>query len=169
LTFNLKKPDIQLNFYPMKEKFNKITGLTEQQEKAVQLLVEGQSFEDCAQTLGTDTATLYEWQAKPTFRAYSNRLKSDRKQHAGQFLDSLYNEALAAIRECLKSENQAVKLKTAMFLLEKMEGKEIGQTDARAMIREQCTSKASFDYDFAECEQFNENQYQRLCKENNLL
>ncbi|MEK7253381.1 MAG: phBC6A51 family helix-turn-helix protein [Bacteroidota bacterium] len=153
----------------MKEKVNKQTGLSEQQETAVRLLIDGATFEDCAQTLGIDIATLYEWQAKPTFQAYSNRLLFDRKQHAGQHLFSLYNEALAAVRDCLQSENQMVRLKTAMYVLEKFEKTEIGLTDAREMISRKCTTTSSpLDYDF-ETVQFNEAMYQRLCEENHLV
>lgn len=151
----------------MKEKHNKQTGLTEQQEQAARLLVGGMDFDECANTLGIGLDLLHSWQPKVTFKAYFNRLQADRQQHARQFLPSLYKEALEAMRECLKSDNQAVKLKTAMFLIDKLDKKQIGETDAREILKAECTYKNTLGLDF-DLPHFHDKQYKLLLKENNL-
>ena len=54
---------------------------------------------------------------------------------------------------------------TAMYIAEKMEQREIGETDVRIMLRKQCT-KSPLKWDFPE--DFDEKKYKALLQESNL-
>lgn len=52
-----------------------------------------------------------------------------------------------------------------MYIVEKMEKREIGETDVRIMLRKQCT-KSPLKWDFPE--DFDKAEYEALLEENNL-
>ncbi|MCB0553020.1 MAG: hypothetical protein KDD02_05665 [Phaeodactylibacter sp.] len=144
---------------------NKLTGLTEQQERAAQYFADGATMEGCAEELGVPLTALYEWQEKPTFQAYFNRLSWNLKQNIAVGVMGLYKDALDAIRASLQSENESVKLKTAMYVIERIDNLSIGTTNAKEMIREQCKSTMFSEVSY---ERFDQEKYEQLCRENNL-
>jgi len=146
------------------EVINKQTGLTPIQEKAVLLLVSGKNITDVSTELNIDRGTLYNWFEKLTFKAYYNKLCSEVQTTVQNGILGLYNEAIQAIQSSLKSDNEAIKLKTAFWLIERLEAKNIGATDPREILRNKCTT-STVEWDL---NTFDEEKYKRLCKENGL-
>lgn len=148
----------------MKHVHNKKTGLTQKQEQAAQLFINGNSHVEVSEQLEIKKEVLIQWEELPTFRAYSNLLLKQRYEHTSNNLGSLYNEALKVIKDCLDSKNESIKLKTAMYLIKKTEDQPIGETDARAIIKKECTS-SPFD-GFGES--VDNEKYKAMCKEYSL-
>ena len=148
----------------MKHASIKKTGLTQTQEQAAQLLTNGQSLVEVSEQLGIEKLVLIQWLGLPTFHAYTNQLLKQRLEQISNNLGSLYLQASNVIKDCLKSESETIKLKTAMYLIKKMEEKPIGQTDAKAIIKEECTT-SPFD-DFGES--VDEEKYKKMCREHGL-
>ncbi len=63
--------------------------------------------------------TLYNWMDKPNFNAYCNRLQSDMRDNLEYQLSELYSDATSTIKSSLKSSNESVKLKAAIWVIEK--------------------------------------------------
>jgi Helix-turn-helix of insertion element transposase len=146
------------------DKVNKDTGLTPLQEKAVALIVNGKSYSETAMQLKIDRSTLYAWSKKINFQAYYNRLISNVRQDVINELHSFHLEAVKAVRDSLMSENASVKVKVAFWLIEKLENRDIGHSDASAWIKKLCTSD-TFDY-LHNSTSFDENKYRQLCEDN---
>lgn len=146
-------------------KINKETGLTPTQEKAAQLLAEGKSIEECTKELKIKPFDLYQWETKPAFKAYCNRLALNQKKNTAQEVYSLYNDAIKAMKESLKSENESVRLKTAMYIIEKVEKREIGNHDIRDVLKKKATNDP---FQFERNLVFNKEKYEQLLRENGL-
>ena len=70
------------------------------------------------------------------------------------------------IRDSLNSKNDAVKIKVAFWLIEKLENRQIGNSDARAWIKKLCTTN---DMDFRfNSTSLDEKEYRQLCEENEI-
>jgi GTP1/Obg family GTP-binding protein len=146
------------------DKVNPETGLTPLQEKAVALIVNGKSYTDAAKELKIDRSTLYSWSNKINFKAYYNRVISDVRQDVINELHSFHLDAVRVIRDSLNSKNDTVKIKVAFWLIEKLENRDIGHSDASAWIKKLCTSD-TFDY-LHNSTSFDENKYRQLCEDN---
>lgn len=82
---------------------------------------------------------------------------------------SLYKDALDAVKGCLTSENESIRLKTAMWIIAKVENNPIGSTDARELLKKEATRTESVFQDWeAEKKVFDERKYQKLLAENGL-
>lgn len=99
-------------------KLNSDTELTPLQERAIYLLVSGKSITDVSRELKTDRVTLYNWQSLSEFEAFYNRTRLEFKEQARNELVSLFGDAISTLKNCLKSGNENVKLKAAMYVLE---------------------------------------------------
>lgn len=144
---------------------NKATGLTPLQEQAIALLLSGNNVSSVANQLNIDRGTIYLWQEKENFQAFYNKLQKKIKFETESGLMGMYNDAIQSVKNCLNSDNEQVRLKAAVWLIEVIRSKQIGQTDPRILIKGRCTEN-SFDIDFGT--HLNESEYQRLLKENNL-
>ena len=121
------------------------TGLTPQQEQACILLASGESYTTVAERLGINRGTLYKWQDSLPFRCFYNKQCSDYKSEVKNALLGLHNEAVATVRELLHTGGEAIRLKAAIWLLEKVEAVEVGATDIRAKLKEQHTTSTVLD------------------------
>ena len=146
------------------DKVNTETGLTPLQEKAVSLIVNGKSYSDTAKELKIDRSTLYAWSNRINFQAYYNRLISEVRQDVINELHSFHLDAVRVIRDSLNSKNDAVKIKVAFWLIEKLENRQIGNSDARNWIKKLCTSD-EFDLRFNSTS-LNEKKYRQICEDN---
>lgn len=54
----------------------------------------------------------------------------------------MYNDAIQSLKNCLTSENEVVKLKASIWLIEKIKSKQILQTDPRILIKGKCTENS---------------------------
>lgn len=137
--------------------------LTAKEQKAVELLAIGKNYNEVAKELKIDRTTLWQWKQKPTFEAYYNSLIKEVKEHTKEKILSLYDEALKTVESCLKSDNDNVKLKIAFYLLDKVENLEYGLTDAKEIIKKECTETNNIYNDFGISTDFNKSKYNKLC------
>ncbi len=128
-------------------KVNPLTGLTPIQEQAAILLASGDSITAVAEKISVNRSTLYKWQIQVTFQCFFNQQCTDYKNNLKNGLFGLADEALNAIRDSLQSKNEAIRLKTAMWITDKVELSETGTTDVRAVIKERHTKSESIDWD----------------------
>ncbi len=140
------------------------TYLTAKEQKAVELLAIGKNYNEVSKELNIDRTTLWQWKQKPTFEAYYNNLIKELKEHTKEKILSLYDEALKTVETCLKSDNDNVKLKTALFLIDKVENINHGLTDAKEIIENQCTKTKEIFSDFGISTNFDSKKYNELCK-----
>lgn len=122
-----------------KVQISSVTGLTPTQEKACSLLASGAKTTDVAQQLDVPEQTLYLWQKQTTFVCYYNKQRSVIKNAAVQSLFGLMDEAVTAIRESLTSTNENVRLKAATYIVDKLQGLEIGKTNIVEAVRAEAT------------------------------
>lgn len=115
------------------------TGLTPQQEQACVLLASGESYTATAQRLGVNRGTLYKWQDNIAFQCFYNQQVKDYQAEVKNALLGLHSEAVETVRELLHTGGEQTRLKTALWLLEKIEAVEVGATDVREELRTQHT------------------------------
>ena len=128
-----------------------ITGLTPLQEKSAILLAAGETLTAVANKLGINRSTIYKWQMQMAFQCYYNQQCKDYKNNLKNGLFGLADEALTAVKSCLHSNNEATRLKTAMWIADKVEFTDIGISDVRTAIREQHSNLLNIDsYGFDE-------------------
>lgn len=145
------------------------SGLTPLQEQAATLLASGKNISAVAEELSLNRGTIYQWQQKLTFQCYFNFQRQEAKDTLKNGLFSLYNEALEAVKGCLTSENETIKLKAATYIIQKIEENSMGNTNIREVLKEQATRKEGFMTGWElEKEVFDEKEYKRLLKENGL-
>lgn len=125
---------------------NTKTGLTPIQEQAAILLASGDSFTAVAEKISVNRSTLYKWQMQITFQCFFNQQCNDYKNNLKNGLFGLADEALSAIRDCLHSDNEATRLKAAMWVTDKVELTEVGNTDLKQAIREKHTTSSLNDW-----------------------
>lgn len=142
---------------------NKETGLTPIQEQTAILLASGETITAVADRLSLNRGTIYNWQKQITFKCFFNRQCADSRGNLVMGLFGLANEALNTIRECLHSDNEATRLKAAIWLTEKINNIPVGQTDVIAAVKKECTH-SPLDWDLGK-EELNERQYKARLKE----
>ena len=74
---------------------------------------------------------------------------------------SLADEAIAAIRDSLHSENEATRLKAAMWVADKAKDYQVGETNAVEAVKKECTTAMFSGGD----EQLDEGVYKQKLKE----
>ena len=128
------------------EPVNPQIGLTALQEKCAVLLAAGTSITDTASALNLDRGTIYRWQKKITFTCYLNRLQAEAKEVLEGSLFEMKALALKALKEALSSPNEALKLKAATWLLERLASLPVGTTEPKEVIRKICQIKQDWWY-----------------------
>ncbi len=140
---------------------NPLTGLTPKQERAVQLQITGKSITQIAQELKIDRGTLYNWSEAINYQSYLNKLMAETQRQCEIDLLSLRGLSFEAIVSCLNSENEAIKIKTAMWIFTQLANLQTGETNPQKVIESQCQNQFAFiDLD--------QSKYEALMKENNL-
>lgn len=119
-----------------------ITGLTQTQERACNLLASGKAIEAVAKEVEVPESTLLLWQRQATFKCYFNQKRSNVKGHLTQGVYSLAQEAVNALRDSLSSSNEQVRLKAATYIVDKLQSLEIGQTDIVEAVKAEATYKS---------------------------
>lgn len=148
-----------------------ISGLTPIQEKAAIMLANGDSVTLVAESLNVNRTTIYQWQQKVTFQCFFNIQKKEVTQNLRNGLVALYQDALQAVKDVLRSDNDAMKLKAAMLIIAKVESCPVGATDAKVVLKQQATDvqdPLNNDELFKPIEILDNRMYQKLLKENGL-
>lgn len=147
------------------------SGLTPIQEKAAVMLAGGESITSVAEMLGVNRTTIYQWLQRITFRCYLNIQKQEATTNLRNGLFALYNDALQVIRASLQSSNDSIRLKAAMMVIARVEATQIGDTDAKEVLRKAATHhQSSWSEMFDEIDKgedvLDEKLYKTLLKEN---
>lgn len=121
------------------EAIDKTTGLTPLQERCAVLMASGTTITDIAKELGLDRGTLYQWLKKVTFQCYLNYLKKTIQDNMTGKLFDLHSSAMEAIQKCLFSDNENIRFKTAVWIIEKLYSSEVGEGDVRKELEKECT------------------------------
>ena len=137
------------------------TGLTPQQEQACILLASGENVTNVADKLSLNRGTLYKWQQNKAFECFYNKQCQEYKQEVKNGLLGLHQQAIATMGQLMTNGNEATRLKAAMWVLEKVEAIEIGDTNIRQVLKDQCTTTTDNWADFT---QLNEKEYKRHLK-----
>jgi len=120
---------------PTKSNKKMKNNLTSTQEKFVGFLLSGENLSVIAEKLEVDRSTLYAWLELETVEARHNELLTELKIDIASGLNNLYSKAIETLEKCLKSENEQVSLKTALYLLEKVNDLRPGHSDPRKIIK----------------------------------
>ena len=118
---------------------DKTTGLTPLQERCAVLMASGTTITDIAKELGLDRGTLYQWLKKITFQCYLNQLKKAIQDNMTGRLFDLHSSAMDALQKCLHSENEGIRFKCAVWIIEKLYSAEVGEDDARKVLEKEYT------------------------------
>ena len=110
--------------------------LNAQQQQALGLLTTGLRIEEIAETLGVHRSTIWRWRQDPEFIAQWNQILTDTREEQTRSLLELQQEAIEALRGCLRSENDMVRLRAPISVLEKVESLSVGSTDAEEVQRD---------------------------------
>ena len=129
---NQQKPTEKNNVNPQ-------TGLTPLQEQVAMMLATGETISAVAVKLDINRCTIYEWQRLVTFQCFLNKQAKDYRDNLRNGLFGLANNALQVINNGLHSECETNRLKTAMWLIEKIKDLDTGQTDVRNVLKAECT------------------------------
>ena len=110
--------------------------LNAQQQQTLGLLATGLRIEEIAETLGVHRSTIWRWRQEPEFVAQWNQILVDTREEQTRSLLELQQEAIEALRGCLLSENDMVRLRASLSVLEKVESLSVGSTDAEEVQRD---------------------------------
>lgn len=121
------------------------TGLTSLQERCALLLAAGTRITDAAQQVGASRNTLYRWLNQPAFICFYNMAKQEVQQYVEGSLFEMHQQALEGIKASLDSAREEVRLKAAVWVVEKISQSPVGNTDLRKMLEEEASAKAKED------------------------
>ena len=108
-----------------------------QQQQTLGLLATGLRIEEIAETLGVHRSTIWRWRQDPEFIAQWNQILTDTREEQTRSLLEIQQEAIEALRGCLRSENDMVRLRASLSVLEKVESLSVGSTDVEEVQRDQ--------------------------------
>ena len=113
------------------------TGLTSLQERCALLLASGTRITEIAAELSVCKTTLYKWLRSDLFKCYLNLMKKDLQNGIQGRVLGLREKALNALDASLESGNEQVRLKAATWIIDKLTLQEVGETDARTILKVQ--------------------------------
>lgn len=90
---------------------------TPTQEQSALLLATGQSVTMVAKCLNIDRGTLYNWLNNPEYKTMMLDLRKELYQQTREKLFDIYLMSVQVIQDSLNSEDEAVRVKIAMWLL----------------------------------------------------
>lgn len=81
----------------------------------------GAKESEIADSLGIKPATLRDWKKRPEWAGTVLRLRDEQRAIASDRLSFLTDKAVTALQQSLDSDNQTVRLKAAMWVLERVD------------------------------------------------
>jgi DNA-binding CsgD family transcriptional regulator len=118
--------------------------LTPQQEQAAALLASGKTITDTATDLQISRSTVHRLLQDNLFITYYNLLCQEIKINVKNNLFALQKKAFSAITEAFNSDNDTVRLKAAIWVIENIQSVEIGNTSPVDALRDQCMTDFSY-------------------------
>lgn len=107
-----------------------ITILTDQQNEAIKLYVEGETKTDIAKQVGVSRTTMYNWMSKEEFKSAINNGISEIKSEADVKITAkipLYIDELSKL--ALTSKNEKIKSDACQYLIDRVLGKPVRMGD----------------------------------------
>ena len=95
--------------------------LEPQQQQALVLLAGGQGVDEISDTLNIHRTTLWRWRKQPEFIASWNQMVQQGKEKQVQTLLELQQQALSVLKDCLSSQNELLRFKAAITIVEKVD------------------------------------------------
>ena len=94
--------------------------LEPRQQHAISLLAGGQGVDEVCDALNIHRTTLWRWRKQPEFIASRNQMVQQGKQKQVQTLLELQQQALSVLKDCLSSQNELLRFKAAITIVEKI-------------------------------------------------
>ena len=94
--------------------------LEPQQQQALVLLASGKGVAEISETLNIHRTTLWMWRKQPEFIASWNQMVQQGKEGQIQTLLELQQQALSVLKDCLSSQNELLRFKAAITIVEKV-------------------------------------------------
>ena len=94
--------------------------LEPQQQQALTLLAGGLGVDEVSNALDIHRTTLWRWRKHPEFIASWNQMVQKGKETQIQALLELQNQAFDVLKDCLSSQNEMLRFKAAMKIVEKV-------------------------------------------------
>ena len=91
-----------------------------QQQQALTLLVSGKSVDEISEILDIHRTTFWRWRKQPEFIASWNQMVQQGKERQIQSLLDLQQQAFNVLRECLSSQNELLRFRAAIAIVEKV-------------------------------------------------
>ena len=91
------------------------------QQQAMSLLAGGQGVDEVCDALNIHRTTLWRWRKQPEFIASWNQVVKKGKEKQIQALLELQHQAFDVLRDCLSSQNELLRFKAAMTIVEKVD------------------------------------------------
>lgn len=111
--------------------------LEPKQLQMIDCLLSGESISGTAKKLDVCRSYIYENMEKPAVRAEYNRRLNDIKQQSEHRIQCLYQKAVNTLEESLDAENESVRLKTALFLIDRLDKLNRLETDPKVIEHDQ--------------------------------
>ena len=94
--------------------------LEPRQQHAMVLLAGGQGVDEVCDALNIHRTTLWRWRKQPEFIANWNQMVQQGKEKQVQTLLELQQQALSVLKDCLSSQNELLRFKAAITIVEKI-------------------------------------------------
>lgn len=111
--------------------------LTPDQIKLIDNLLSGKTISETAEILKKSRMFIYENLEKPAVKAEYHRRLNDLKTDSENRISGLYQKAIDTLESSLDAENESVRLKTALFLLDRLDKMRHLESDAEVIEHEQ--------------------------------
>mgnify|MGYP003295568059 CR=1 FL=1 len=117
------------------------TGLSSLQERCALLLASGTRITDISEQLPVCKTTIYKWLRSDVFKCYLNLMKKDLLNSITGNVLGLKDKALEGLKASLESDNEQVRLKASIWVIDKLTLQEVGETDARRILQERASEE----------------------------
>ena len=111
--------------------------LEPRQQHAMVLLAGGQGVNEVCDALNIHRTTLWRWRKHPEFIAGWNQMVKQGKEKQIQALLELQQQAFNVLRDCLSSQNELLRYKAAITIVEKVEAIPEGPVYVQEIVHKQ--------------------------------